>query len=192
MGSENRLEELDIVANYCTQIAHGEGIMAKLFHYRVQEAYEKCGKYLSEKGHKRSVLADELWAYKRPDDDIDPTNREYVSWVNSLPCLLECAKSAKLDNTIVVFEMKTPVSRKAVDVIMLGTSPTNELRVAIFELKQWDDNDISRRVFKSKFFNHKKAKFFNHKKVYVRSARQRRRHPFFQLNLYEKNLMQKE
>ena len=149
--------------------------MTKLFHYRVHEAYEKCEKYLSVDGYVHSLLADELWTFKRPGEDIDTTNREYVSWINSLPCLLECAVSANLQDTIVVFEMKTPVSHKAVDVTMVGVSPNHELRVAIFELKQWDDNDISGIVF-------------NPNKVYVRSAGQSRKHPFLQLNIYEKNL----
>ena len=149
--------------------------MAELFYYKVHEAYEKCERYISKDGRERSLLADELWAFKRPGEDIDANNREYVSWVNSLPCLLGCAESASLHDTLVVFEMKTPVSHKAVDVTLIGISPTHELRIAIFELKQWDDHDISGKVYKPN-------------KVYVRSAHQSRKHPFLQLNLYEKNL----
>ena len=151
--------------------------MAKLFHYTVHEAYEKCKWYQSEDEVERSLLADELWAFKRPDEEIDPKNREYVSWVKSLPCLLECAELAGLKDTIVIFEMKTPVSHKAIDVTMIGTSPEHELRVSIFELKQWDDNDISGT-----------GKVYSPNKVKVQSAKQWRKHPFKQLNLYEKNL----
>lgn len=44
-----------------------------------------------------------------------------------------------LDDVYVVFEMKTPISNKAIDVLVLGYSDSHENRVLIVELKQWSN-----------------------------------------------------
>lgn len=44
-----------------------------------------------------------------------------------------------LDDVYVVFEMKTPISNKAIDVLVLGYSDSRENRVLIVELKQWSN-----------------------------------------------------
>lgn len=119
-------------------------------------------------------LADEIWNYKHPDENVDSEDREYISWVNSLPRFLECVHRANLDDLIAVFEMKTPISNKAIDVLLVGKSAEGENRILIVELKQW--SSISTRYVN------------NTNKVYVPEARVTRRHPMRQLNLYEDNL----
>ncbi len=116
-------------------------------------------------------LADEIWNYKHPDENVDSEDREYISWVNSLPRFLECAHRANLDDLIAVFEMKTPISNKAIDVLLVGKSAEGENRILIVELKQW--SSISTRYVN------------NTNKVYVPEVRVTRRHPIRQLNLYE-------
>lgn len=139
--------------------------MGKLLSMKVREAYEKS---LSD------VLAKEIWCFKHPDENVNRNDREYISWVNSLPRFLECAHNANLDDVIVVFEMKTPISNKAIDVLLIGKSSGGEKRILIVELKQW--TSISTRYVN------------NIGKVYVPEAHASRRHPMRQLNLYEDNL----
>ena len=139
--------------------------MSKLLSMKAGEAYEKSN---------TSSLADEIWAFKNPDDEIDTNDREYISWINSLPVFLECVHKAGLDDVLVVFEMKTPISNKAIDVLLIGRSPSGENRILIIELKQW--TGISTRFVS------------NPGKVYVPEAGATRRHPLKQLNLYENNL----
>lgn len=139
--------------------------MGRLFSMKVGEAYQKC---LS------NDLADEIWEYKHPDENVNREDREYISWLNSLPRFLECAHDANLDDVIVVFEMKTPISNKAIDVLLVGESSEGEKRVLIVELKQW--TSIS-----TKYIN-------NPGKVYVPEAKATRKHPMQQLNLYYDNL----
>lgn len=139
--------------------------MGNLFFMKVGEAYAKSNS---------SELADGIWHFKHPEEEIDVADREYVSWRNSLPHFLECAHNAGLDELYVVFEMKTPISNKAIDVLLLGYSDKNEDRILMIELKQW--SRIS-----TQYAN-------NPGKVYVPEARASRRHPLKQLNLYENNL----
>lgn len=139
--------------------------MGNMLAMKVSEAYEKS---------RSSELADEIWRFKNPDEPLDTADREYLSWRNSLPLFLDCAHEAGLDNVIVAFEMKTPISNKAIDVVLVGKSCFGENRILLVELKQWT------RI--------KTDKVYNNAKVYVPEARAARRHPFKQLNLYEKNL----
>lgn len=139
--------------------------MGELLFMKIEEAYEKSLSY---------ALADEIWGYKHPDEDVNSEDREYISWVNSLPRFLECAHNANLDDVIVAFEMKTPISNKAIDVLLIGKSSEGENKVLIVELKQW--TSISTRYVN------------NPGKVYVPEARASRRHPMRQLNLYKDNL----
>ncbi|MDD6805386.1 MAG: DUF2075 domain-containing protein [Clostridiales bacterium] len=140
--------------------------MGELFSMKIGDAYQKS---LS------NDLADEIWEYKHPDEDVNREDREYISWLNSLPRFLECAHNADLDDVIVVLEMKTPISNKAIDVLLVGKSSEGENRVLIVELKQW--TSIS-----TKYVN-------NSGKVYVPEAHATRKHPMRQLNLYQDNLM---
>ena len=104
--------------------------MGKLFYLKVGEAYAK-----SKAIEGTSELADRLWEYKHPGEPIDFKDREYISWVNSLPVFLNCVHEAGLDEVYAIFEMKTPISNKAID-----HGPA-ENRILIVELKQW--NSIS-------------------------------------------------
>lgn len=79
--------------------------MGNMLAMKVSEAYEKS---------RSSELADEIWRFKNPDEPLDTADREYLSWRNSLPLFLDCAHEAGLDNVIVAFEMKTPISNKAI------------------------------------------------------------------------------
>lgn len=139
--------------------------MGNLLSMKVREAFAKCNSF---------ELADEIWKFKHPEEKIDREDREYVSWKNSLPQFLECAHNAGLDEVYVVFEMKTPISNKAIDVLLLGYSNQNEDRILIIELKQWSRISI-------RYVN-------NPGRVYVPEAKASRRHPLRQLNLYENNL----
>lgn len=91
---------------------------------KIEEAYEKC---------QSRALADEIWAYKHPREDVDDADKEYISWRNSLPIFLECAFNAGLNKVITVFEMKTPISNKSMDVLLIGKSPQGENRILIVE-----------------------------------------------------------
>lgn len=139
--------------------------MKELLSMTVGEAYSKS---LS------SALADEIWGFKNPGESVDESNKEYISWRNSLPCFLECVHLAGLDNLLVVFEMKTPISNKAIDVLLVGKSENGENRILLVELKQW--TSIS-----TKYVN-------DDGKVYVTEVRGSRRHPLKQLQLYLNNL----
>lgn len=141
--------------------------MNELFHMNVGIAYEKS---------RSRKLANELWAFKHPDEPVDTENAEYVSWVNSLPKLLGCVHAAQLDDLIAVFEMKTPISNKAIDVLLIGKSPRGENRILLVELKQWASIDT-----KTKHTN-------NPDKVFVPEVHAYRRHPVKQLLLYKNNL----
>ena len=88
-----------------------------------------ASEYLVSDNENYATAIDKVYHVKdTPDDivalgDIKTTynfNREYVSWRNSLPLFLECAINASLDNVYVIFEMKTPISNKAIDVLLLG------------------------------------------------------------------------
>lgn len=138
--------------------------MGNLLYMNVSEAYAKS---------KTNELANEIWKYKYPGEDIDASNREYISWLNSLPHCLSCAHEAGLDNIYVIFEMKTPISNKAIDVLFIGRKGT-ECRIVIIELKQWN------RIYTERVFNPDK--------VYIPEIQETRKHPFKQLNLYEDNL----
>lgn len=139
--------------------------MKELLSMTVGEAYSKS---LS------SALAEEIWEFKNPGEPVDEKNREYISWRNSLPCFLECVHLADLDNLLVVFEMKTPISNKAIDVLLVGKSVNGENRILLVELKQW--TGIS-----TKYVN-------DDGKVYVSEVKAVRRHPLKQLQLYLNNL----
>lgn len=139
--------------------------MKELLSMTVGEAYSKS---LS------SALAEEIWEFKNPGEPVDEKNREYISWRNSLPCFLECVHLANLDNLLVVFEMKTPISNKAIDVLLVGKSVNGENRILLVELKQW--TGIS-----TKYVN-------DDGKVYVSEVKAVRRHPLKQLQLYLNNL----
>lgn len=139
--------------------------MKELLSMTVGEAYSKS---LS------SALAEEIWEFKNPGESVDKKNREYISWRNSLPCFLECAHLAGLDNLLVVFEMKTPISNKAIDVLLVGKSAKGENQILLVELKQW--TSIS-----TKYVN-------DDGKVYVSEVKATRKHPLKQLQLYLNNL----
>lgn len=139
--------------------------MDKIFVLKAKEAYQKS---------RTDELANDIWKYKHPNEEIDHSDREYVSWKNSLPIFLDCLMAAGLDDVYVVFEMKTPISNKAMDVLVLGYSDSHENRVLIVELKQWS-NIYTKKVF-------------DPNKVYIPEAKESRRHPFKQLNLYVNNL----
>lgn len=139
--------------------------MGDLFFLKAKEAYIKS---------RTDELANDIWNYKHPGEPINSSDREYISWKNSLPLFLDCVKEAGLDEVYVVFEMKTPISNKSIDVLLVGNSPCHENRVLIVELKQW--NSIYT------------GKVYDPNKVYIPEAREARRHPFKQLNLYANNL----
>ncbi len=139
--------------------------MDKIFVLKAKEAHQKS---------RTDELANDIWKYKHPNEEIDYSDREYVSWKNSLPIFLDCLMAAGLDDVYVVFEMKTPISNKAMDVLVLGYSDSHENRVLIVELKQWS-NIYTKKVF-------------DPNKVYIPEAKESRRHPFKQLNLYVNNL----
>lgn len=138
-----------------------------LFSMKVGEAY-----VLSQ----TNELANRIWAFKNPGEAVDVGNREYISWVNSLPVFLKCVHDAGLDDIYVVFEMKTPISNKAIDVILLGNAKKNpaQMQLLVVELKQWES------IYTEKVFDIRR--------VFVKGVRESRRHPMHQLNLYEKNL----
>lgn len=139
--------------------------MGKLLSFKAREAYEKS---------RSEALANEIWEYKHPGEPVDFEDREYVSWRNSLPQLLEAVIAAGLNDVYVVFEMKTPISNKAIDVLILGYSHKHEHRVLIVELKQWGSS-YTRKVY-------------DQNRVYIPEARESRRHPFKQLNIYANNI----
>lgn len=139
--------------------------MKELLSMTVGEAYSKS---LS------SALAKEIWDFKNSGEPIDESNREYISWRNSLPRFLECVHLAGLDNLLVVFEMKTPISNKAIDILLIGKSENGENHILLVELKQW--TSIS-----TKYVN-------DDGKVYVPEVKASRRHPLKQLQLYLNNL----
>ena len=70
--------------------------------------------------------------------------------------------------------MKTPISNKAIDVLLVGKSVNGENRILLVELKQW--TGIS-----TKYVN-------DDGKVYVSEVKAVRRHPLKQLQLYLNNL----
>ena len=139
--------------------------MENLLYMKVDEAYKKS---------KSNILADEIWRYKNPNIPVDVEDKEYLSWRNSLPKFLECAYEANLHDVYVIFEMKTPISNKAMDVVLVGQSKSGKYRVLIVELKQW--SRISTDYVK------------NPNVVYIPEARANRKHPCRQLLLYRKNL----
>ncbi|MCQ2459056.1 MAG: DUF2075 domain-containing protein [Ruminococcus sp.] len=139
--------------------------MGNLFYLKVADAYRKS---------RTGELANEIWAYKHPDEMINYSDREYISWKNSLTHFLNCVKAAGLDDVYAVFEMKTPISNKAIDVLLVGYSEKYENRALIVELKQWD-HIYTENVFDAN-------------KVYIPKAKESRRHPCKQLNLYAENL----
>lgn len=139
--------------------------MGDLLSMKVRDAYKES---LSDD------LANRIWTYKHPREDVDVNDREYVSWLNSLPRFLECAYNANLDDVLVVFEMKTPISNKAIDLLLIGKTPEGENKAIIVELKQW--SMISTKYVKLP------------EKVYVPEAQATRKHPMRQLNLYWDNL----
>ena len=142
-----------------------EWAMGDLFFLKAKEAYIKS---------RTDELANAIWNYKHPGEPINFSDREYISWKNSLPLFLDCVKDAGLDEVYVVFEMKTPISNKSIDVLLVGYSHCYENRVLIVELKQW--NSIYT------------GKVYDQNKVYIPEAGEARRHPFKQLNLYANNL----
>lgn len=139
--------------------------MKELLSMTVGEAYSKS---------RSSTLANEIWDFKNPGEFPDESNKEYISWRNSLPHFLECVHLAGLDNLLVVFEMKTPISNKAIDVLLVGKSENGENRILLVELKQW--TSIS-----TKYVN-------DDGKVYITEVKASRRHPLKQLQLYLNNL----
>ncbi len=139
--------------------------MGDLFFLKAKEAYIKS---------RTDELANAIWNYKHPDEAINFLDREYISWKNSLPLFLDCVKDAGLDEVYVVFEMKTPISNKAIDVLLVGYSDKDENRILIVELKQWS-SIYTRKVY-------------DQNKVYIPETGETRRHPFKQLNLYANNL----
>ena len=52
--------------------------MGNLLSMSIKEAYQKS---LS------NVLANEIWEFKHPDEEVNTEDREYVSWLNSLPSI---------------------------------------------------------------------------------------------------------
>lgn len=133
--------------------------------------------YSAEEAYKKSLtnqLADEIWEYKFPGEDIDQKDREYISWKNSLPIFLQCVIEARLGNIYVVFEMKTPISNKAIDVLLLGRSAKGERRLLLVELKQW--SQVSNKYVDDP------------NKVYIPEIKEKRKHPFRQLEIYTDNL----
>lgn len=139
--------------------------MENLFFLKVKEAHLKS---------RTDELANEIWNFKHPGEIVNSLDREYISWKNSLPMFLDCVKKAGLDEIYVVFEMKTPISNKAIDILLVGYSDTFSNRILIVELKQWG------YVYTNKVFDDNK--------VYIPEAKESRRHPCKQLNLYENNL----
>lgn len=114
--------------------------MKNILAMKVSDAYNKCNTY---------SLADEIWSYKHPREPVDKQNREYVSWVNSIPYILKAAVDADLGNLDVIFELPTPLG-DYIDVALAGNSlyPDDEYgRLLVVELKQWstltqiDDKD---------------------------------------------------
>lgn len=139
--------------------------MGNILSMKVGEAYLKS---------RSTELAENIWNFKHQGQVVDTSDREYISWVNSLSVFLECVHQAELDDVYIVFEMKTPMSNKAIDVLLLGYSAKKEERILIVELKQW-----SRILTKN---------VYTPDKVYVPEVKASRKHPFRQLNLYEDNL----
>ena len=151
-----------------------------LLYMKVAEAYELS---------KSSALADKIWQFKNPNESIDHKNQEYISWINSLHIFLEGVHDACLDDLYVVFEMKTPISNKAIDVILLGNitdylknkkGVNSKKGVLIVELKQWCE------IFPCKYERKGKV-YIDTNKVCI-SEKDKRRHPLRQLSIYENNL----
>ena len=109
-----------------------------LLFMKIREAYE-AGKKITEPG--RTELADKIWIFKHPDIPTpDPLDREYVSWAQSTPHILEAAVKAGLQNLDVIFELPTPIGGY-IDVTIVGSqsdSPQERGRILIVELKQWN------------------------------------------------------
>ena len=152
-----------------------------LLYMKVAEAYELS---------KSSALADKIWQFKNPNESIDHNNKEYISWINSLPIFLECVHDANLDDLYVVFEMKTPISNKAIDVILLGNitdylknkkGVNSKKGVLIVELKQWCE------IFPCKY-EINGEEHIDRNNVDITGQNDKRRHPLRQLSIYEKNL----
>ena len=139
--------------------------MGKLLYFKASEAYAKS---------RSEDLANILWEYKHPGEEVDKEDREYISWRNSLPLFLDAVIAAGLHDIYVIFEMKTPISNKAIDVVLVGYSAKHVHRILLVELKQWS-SIYTRKVY-------------DPNRVYIPEARESRRHPFKQLNLYANNL----
>lgn len=105
--------------------------MENILAMKVSDAYNKCS----------NSLADEIWNYKHPGEPVDKQDREYVSWVNSIPYIIKAAVDANLNNLDVIFELPTPLG-DYIDVALVGNSlsPADDEygRLLVVELKQWD------------------------------------------------------
>ena len=141
--------------------------MENIFSMKVSEAFNKC---------QTTELANELWNFKNPGESIEnrDDDREYISWINSLPCFLTCAMNAGLEDLNVIFEMKTPISGKSVDVTLIGFDKEKiNHQILLVELKQWGEIPDTQ---------------YNSDKVYVCRSIGSRKHPIKQVKNYWENL----
>ncbi len=78
---------------------------------------------VSEAHHKSksSVLADEIWCYKNPNQTVDYQDGEYKSWLHSIPCFLDVVIEAGLGDLEVIFELPTPLGGY-IDIALIGSS----------------------------------------------------------------------
>jgi hypothetical protein len=67
----------------------------------------------------------------------DPSEREYRSWCNSIPILVDVIHRAGLDELTLILEYQTPIGSR-IDAVLLGEGrTTGKPLVLVIELKQW-------------------------------------------------------
>ena len=107
--------------------------MDEIFVLKVKDAFARGAK-----------LADDIWAYKHPDESVQKkeNDREYISWQNATPRVLQVAMNAGLGDLYAIFEMPTP-GGGYVDVMLAGKNANDPwyARLLLVELKQWSSFD---------------------------------------------------
>lgn len=129
-----------------------------------------------------SPLLKELWDNNHPGEMIDPTDKEYISWKNSLPVLLERILNAGLGKLDIFFEYDSVTISERMDALLVGFSKKDKKpSLVIFELKQWDKISDPKHLANPLSLGHSEVILPEDPKQIPRS------HPLYQLEEYTNN-----
>lgn len=91
-----------------------------------------------------SPLLQELWRNEHPNKEDRPIDKdgnkdkEYTSWENSLPILLDRIKRAGLGDLDIFFEYPSIATYGRIDALLVGYNHDKKPCIVLFELKQWN------------------------------------------------------